>query len=234
MNSSDTVPDAIDLRPEFLVRGLPPRLQGKRPTCSVFTMTGAIEYAAAGQRGAGTPLSVEFLNWATNRARGREEDGGFFSDIWAGCAAHGVCPEADHPYQATFDAALQPGEPARKAAAQVRALGLTFHWIKEWDPETGLTPAHLAEITATLRRGWPVCGGFRWPKKPDWQEGVLQMCPPEEVFDGHSVLLVGCREDAQHPDGVFLLRDSGAHGPDGCLPVEYVRAYMNDAAWVEA
>lgn len=61
------------------------------------------------------------------------------------------------------------------------------------------------------------------------------MCPPDEVFDGHSVLLVGYRDEARVPGGgVFLIRNSAGDGRDGFLPYEYVRAYMNDAAWVES
>ena len=45
--SPDAAPTAIDLRPQFLARGLPPRHQGSRPTCSIFTTVAAIEYALA-------------------------------------------------------------------------------------------------------------------------------------------------------------------------------------------
>jgi C1A family cysteine protease len=97
-----------------------------------------------------------------------------------------------------------------------------------------VTATQFEAIQRTLAAGWPVCGGFRWPKQAQWAEGILQICPPEEVFDGHSVLLVGYREDERHPGGgVFLIRNSGDDGRDGALPYEYVRVYLNDAAWVE-
>ena len=98
---------------------------------------------------------------------------------------------------------------------------------------TGLTDHHIAEIKATLAKKWPVCGGMRWPKKAVWKESVLQMCTPDAVFDGHSVLLVGYKDDPQAPGGgLFLIRNSGGDGSDGFLPYAYVREYMNDAAWV--
>lgn len=226
-------PDSVDLRPLFEKWGLAQRRQGARGTCSVFAVTGALEFAAASKQKQGTRFSVEFLNWAAHTAVHRTADGGFFSELWKGYETYGICPEEDQPYRKQFDVALKPEEATLQHADKARSLGLKLHWIKEWNPHTGLTDTHMAEIKATLAKQWPVCGGFRWPKKAVWKESVLQMCAPAEVFDGHSVLLVGYREDAQQPGGgVFLIRNSGGDGTDGYLPYAYVQAYMNDAAWI--
>lgn len=225
----------VDLRPELERLGLTPRRQGDRPTCSAFVVTGALEFAAARATGRGTRLSVEFLNWASNQAVGEARDGGFFSDLWKGFAAHGVCSEHAMPSATKFDPARSPTAEAMADAKTRLGLALRWRWIKEWDVKTGLTEAHLGAIQRALREGWPVCAGLRWPKQEKWVDGVLQMCPPEAVFDGHSVLLVGYREDATQPGGgVLLFRNSGGNGRDGCLPYAYARAYMNDAAWVDA
>jgi C1A family cysteine protease len=54
------------------------------------------------------------------------------------------------------------------------------------------------------------------------------------VFDGHSVLLVGYRDDAAQPGGgLLLIRNSGEAGPDGALPYAYASQYMNDAAVID-
>lgn len=194
---------------------------------------GALEYALAKRQGYGTRLSVEFLNWAAHTAVHRTQDGGFFSELWKGYETYGICPEADLPYRPTYDPAFQPGEAALQAARKAQALGLTLHWIKEWDVKTGLTEAQMAAIKATLRAKQPVCGGLRWPKQAVWKQRVLQMCPPEAVFDGHSVLLIGYRDAAAQPGGgVFLIRNSGGDGSDGYLPYTYVQTYLNDAAWI--
>jgi len=201
----------------------------------VFTVAGALEYAMASWQGHGERLSVEYLNWAAHKAAHRAADGGFFSELWQGYVASGICPEAVLPYRDPYDPALEPDRPSREAAAARQQLGLRWHWIKEWDVKTGLTDAQLAAIRETLAQGWPVCGGFRWPKQARWEQDVLQMCAPQAVFDGHSVLLVGCREDVHAPGGgLFLIRNSGGDGRDGALPYAYAQAYMNDAAWVEA
>jgi hypothetical protein len=233
-SASAKSPTSIDLRPAFAERHLPVRSQGGRGTCSVFTIVGAIEYALAGQQGRGAQLSVEFVNWASNAATQKKADGGFFSDLWAGYAAYGACPEADMPYQAKYDAKARPTQAAMIHGAEVRKAGLRLNWIKPWDVKTGLTDGQFAEIKKTLAAQWPVCGGLRWPKQERWKDGVLEMAPPEGVFDGHSVLLVGFRDDpSKGGGGVFLIRNSGKGLEDGAMSYEYARAYMNDAAWVD-
>lgn len=227
-------PASIDLRPALQEWGLAGRLQAGRPTCSVFTLAGALEYAAAHRQRHGTRLSVEFLNWAANQVRAEAADGGFFSDLWAGFAAWGICADAEMPYRQTFEPAPPPSVAASADARTRLALGLRRNWIKEWDVTTGLTDAHLTAIRHALSQGWPVCGGLRWPTHAQWQDDVLQMCPASAVFDGHSVLLVGYRDEPAQPGGgVFLIRNSGAAGRDGMLPYAYAQAYMNDALWID-
>ena len=198
-------------------------------------MTGALEYALATRQNQGTVLSVEFLNWASNQATSNLADGGFFSDLWSGYKAHGICPETDFPYRKDFDAALSPDKKAVEDASALAKAPLHLHWIKPWNVKTGLTENQFLEIKRTLAAGWPVCGGFRWPKREKWEEGTLQMVPASDVFDGHSVLLVGFRDNSANPtSGVFLIRNSGGGIHDGAMPYEYVRAYMNDGAWIES
>ena len=225
---------SIDLRPIFEKWGLGSRVQGGRNTCSVFTVAGALEYALTSKREQETRLSVEFLNWAANQAIRETKDGGFFSDLWKGFTIYGVCPEQDMPYQDKFDSVREPSQKARSRALELHKAGLRLHWVKPWNPNTGLTEEQLIEIKDVLNKQWPVCGGFRWPKDVRWKNEVLETPPPEGVFDGHSVLIVGYRGDAGQPGGgVFLFRNSNNNGRDGYMTYEYARAYMNDAAWVD-
>ncbi|WP_193210932.1 hypothetical protein [Luteolibacter marinus] len=226
------LPAEADLRPRLTEAGLAPRAQGKRPTCSVFTFTGGLEFALAQARKDAGHLSVDFVNWAANQERQPPRDGGFFSDMWRGYARHGVCAEDEMPYRATFDADRRPDEKAAASAARNLSLGLTRHWLKKWDPRTGLSGDEFRSIKRTLAAGWPVCGGFRWPKHAKWELGILRMCGPDEVFDGHSVLLTGFRDDpSQAGGGVFLIRDS-ASGVDRAMPYAFAKAFMNDALWI--
>lgn len=224
----------VDLRPFFAEAGLHVRAQGPRGTCSVFAVIGALEYALARHEGFGRRLSVEFLNWAANEATGEYEDGSFFSDLWTGFAAFGICDESDQPYRDEYDPDLRPSPEALERADERRKARLRVHWIKRWNVERGLTDEELAEIRSVLARGWPVCGGFRWPKKERWTETVLEMAPPAGVRDGHSVLLVGYRDDPLRPGGgVFRIHNSGKGLRDACMSYEYAQAYMNDAVWID-
>ena len=227
-------PASIDLRNVFTNWKLPLRLQGGRGTCSVFTVAGAIEYALASQQRHATPLSIEFLNWASNEATKTSADGSFFSDLWSGFLAYGACPETDMPYQPTFDPKLRPTPTAVQHARELRNAGLRLHWIKPWDVKTGLTDSQFAGIKNVLRQQWPVCGGLRWPKQERWNDAVLQMAPPDGVIDGHSVLIVGFRDDPNQPGGgVFLIRNSGGGLHDAAIPFEFARNYINDALWID-
>lgn len=226
------LPAEADLRPQMKEWHLEPRDQGKRPTCSVFTFTGGLEFALGKARKKGARLSVDYVNWAANQERKQARDGGFFSDMWKGFARHGVCAEDEMPYGKKFDVKRKPDEKAAASAQGTMALGLSEHWLKKWNPKTGLSGDEFASIKQTLSSGWPVCGGFRWPNEASWKEGVLEMRTPDEVFDGHSVLLVGYRDDPGQPGGgVFIIRDSGS-GEDRAMPYGYAQAFMNDALWI--
>jgi hypothetical protein len=224
-----------DLQPVFKKWGLGPRCQGNRDTCSVFVLTGALEYARASREDRGTTLSVEFLNWASNQAVGQARDGGFFAELWKGFSSYGICPEPDMPYQNAFDSNRAPSPEAKEHARPMLETGYRLHWIKRWDPRTGVNEKELGRIKQTLDRQWPVCGGFRWPLNPvQGKDDVLEMPPPEGVADGHSVLLVGYRDDPEQPGGgTFLFRNTNNDGREGRMTYAYAGAYMNDAAWVD-
>ena len=233
-SDSPATSDSVDLRPSFERFRLGRRLQGDRPTCSVFTVAGALEFAVAERQGHTPRLSVEFLNWAANQACGDKDDGGFFSDLWKGFAAYGICTESDMPYESKFEAGRQPSAAAVADAKTRLSLGLRLNWIKEWNVKTGLSATQLDSIKRTLAGGWPVCGGFRWPKQEQWVGDVLQLCPADAVRDGHSILLVGYRENKNQPGGgVFLFRNTSHGGKDGEMPYSYASDYMNDAVWVD-
>ncbi len=226
--------DSVDLRPALDKSGVQLRPQGARGTCSVFTVTAAIEYALARSGQPAKCLSVEFLNWASNQAAGEADDGSFFSDLWSGFEKHGLCDEQEMPYCDQFDPKRQPSPAALANARQTVATGLTLHWIKPWDPSKGLNDDQFTAVKTTLQAGWPVCGGFLWPKQAKWSGNVLGWAPREGVRDGHSVLLYGFRDDPGQPGGgVFLIRNSSKGPGYGAMTYEYVRAYMNDAVWVE-
>lgn len=210
---SATLPASADLRPWLEERGLGPRRQGHRNTCSVLTMTGAMEAAASRLLGRPARLSPEYLNWATNQVIGNRtaDRGQFFHDLWRGYEAHGLCEEAAMPYRpAGFDPAYAPDAAAREAAKAV-AGRLRLVWIRRHDGTAGITDAQLQATLVALADGHPVCAG-----------------------SGHSLLLVGFALGPEHPGGGQLtLHDSGS-GRVGRMTFEEARRRLCDVCWVEA
>jgi hypothetical protein len=225
----------VDLRPIFAKWNLTVRSQGARGTCSVFTVTDAVAYVLAKKHDHGVQMSAEYMNWALGQATGTPRDGGFFSDIWSGFSSHGVCPETDLPYQHKFDPSAHPGDEAIQHAAVIKNQGLRIHWIKKWNPHIGVNDEQLDQIKQTLRSHWPVCSGNLWPKVTKWDANdVLQIAPRDGMRDGHSVLLVGYRDDpAQSGGGVFIFRNTARASHFGYMTYEYAKEYMNDAVWID-
>ena len=182
-SAASALPAAVDLRADFARFGLKQRSQGRRGTCSVFSVVEAVEFAVARATGTGGHLSVEFSNWAANEATGRADDGDFFSNILKGLEKHGVCPEEAMPYRRKFAPTAAPGAEAAAAAADwQRTWQLHVEWLKPWRRQVGLSEAELARVKQVLAGGHPVCGG-----------------------SPHSILFVGYADDAALPGGGKLL-----------------------------
>jgi len=209
-DATNALPAAVDLRPNFDRWNLPLRKQGHRGTCSVFATVSALEYAVASQSGQGLPLSVEFLNWAANRAIRRDQDGHFFSELMRGYERFGICPETAMPYARHFDATNQPSPTALTAAREIRARSVKFHWIRPNDGTQGLTDQNLSDVKRVLASGQPVAAG-----------------------SFHSILLVGYADAPDAPEaGHFFVRDSGS-GNERTLTYAAAKKRMCDLFWVE-
>ncbi len=142
------------------------------------------------------------------------------------------------PYVVEYDAVARPSAEALAEAAARRDVAAV--WLKRWDASTGMTPEMLERMKRSLAEGHPVAIGLRWPNREEYDEdGRLAMPADGEVFDGHSVALVGYRDDATAAGGgVFIFRNSfGAdwrEGGHGLMPYAYAAAYGNDAVGVRA
>lgn len=202
----------VDLRPQFARWGLPVKKQGARNTCSVFTTVGAMEFALSKKFNRGFRLSEEYLNWACNQVikNSTKDRGQFFSDLLKGYEQHGICPEADMPYAKAFSAAYKPTERAVSDAQLLKQHGLRANWIKPNDGKVGITDAHIEQMKAVLRQGWPVCAG-----------------------SAHSVLAVGFKDDpAVAGGGYFLLRDSGG-GNEQTMTYQAAKGRLCDLLWYD-
>lgn len=223
----------VDLRPEVAKLKMAARSQGSRGTCSVFAMTFCIEFMLRKKRKLAEPLSVEFLNWAKNTATGQRKDGDFFDRIAAGFEKYGMVGESTLPYATAYHAELTPASEVLDTAN--RTPRLKGHFIKPWSTRDVVTEAQVETIKAYLKRGIPVAAGLRWPQggkgKDIAVEGLSAMAfvPATDVFDGHSIALVGYSEAAK------LWVFANWAGPDwsdkgfGYMTDAYLRPYLNDA-----
>jgi C1A family cysteine protease len=226
-----------DLRPLFEKYGIGIYDQGERNTCSVFAITGLLEFEYAHHSGQQViPLSVEYLNWASNQITGKADDGSYFSDAVSALNQYGICMNELFPYYIlNYSNKVEPLASAIKDAQKRTDASLL--WIKDWDPNTGMTDEQIGQVKDQIMKEHPVAIGFRWPKKDEqyrkMMDGVMIVPPAEGVFDGHSVIMVGFKDDpAIAGGGYFIFKNS--HGKDygqggyGKMPYEYLQKYAND------
>jgi hypothetical protein len=227
---------ASSLVAQFEKFGLTPLAQGDRDVCSLFAITALAEYEYARQTtGPHARLSEEYLIWAAKRANGKTGDQAMFYEAVHGLNELGICPADEMRYTDKPDPHRKPS-PVALAESQPLRKRWRVEWIKLWSLDSALTERESLEIKRALANGHPVACGLRWPKKLHGSE-LLAVPPPHEVFDGHSIALVGFEDDPTKPGGgVFLFRNSngsawGNHGY-GTMSYAYVRTYANDALWL--
>lgn len=230
----------VDLRDEARTLGVyQTRVQGLRGTCSVFALSFLLDFMYAkhfGQQNA--DFSEEFLNYASNEAIGEKRDGGFFDDLDLGYQTFGDVGEASAPYANAFNPNLTY---SAAVLAQGRDLAprLKAHFIKPWDPNTGLLPTQLLSIMLQIHEGRPVAAGLRWPRegkfKTETIAGITMMTAPPaaDVYDGHSIVFVGYKVSDLFPGGGYLVfRNSwGSDFMDdgyGYMSFDYAKKYTND------
>ena len=231
------LPASVDLMPELERLGLTARAQGNRDTCSIFAVTGVAEFEV-GRESHRRPLrlSEEFLIWAGNEAAGMTGDQAMFYKAVHGLNVFGICSDELMPYRNASDAGRRPSK-AALANAKEESRRWRVHWIKRWDVQCPLSPSQMLAIREALADGHPVACGLRWPKQLHGYQ-LLEVPPPEKVFDGHSIMFTGYADDARQPGGgVFLFRNSDGPkwGKDGYgqMSFAYVERYANDALWLE-
>jgi hypothetical protein len=233
------LPKQVDLTPRFKELGLTVRTQFGRPSCGTFAITALAEFESTrGQPGPAPALSEEFLWWACDQAAGLKKDHSvLFQRVVNGLNTFGICTEDLMPYAKKRDFPRKPSAAALKDAAR-RAERWRVIWIRHWAVKRRVSPEEFHALKQALARGHPIACGLRWPKSSTGGDRLLQVPPADKVEDGHSISLVGYEDDASQPSGgIFRFRNSWGPkwGKDGygIMSYAYVRAYLNDALWLE-
>jgi len=203
-----TLPSQVDLRPEFEREGLICHAQGNRDTCSLFAVTALANFEAGrGERGLHASLSEEFAIWAAKKATGKTHDQAMFYEATRGLNALGICRDDLMPYREKPDRGEKPS-PRALADARTRSQRWGVHWIRRWNVSRPLNDDELSGIKQAIANHHPVACGMRWPKSMKGSE-IVAVPPSSQVFDGHSIALVGYNNDPHRPGGgAFYFRNS--------------------------
>ncbi len=227
----------VSLVGDFQKLGLTPIAQGDRDVCSLFAVTALAEFES--NRHSADPkgrLSQEYLIWAAEDACRKDHEQAMFYEAVLGLNKLGLCAADRMPYVSKPDRNRKPSAAAVTDSESLRHRW-QIEWIKRWSVDQKLSASELLDIKRALAAGHPVACGLRWPKKLRGYK-LLDVPPPGQVFDGHSVALVGYEDDpAKNGTGVFQFRNS--FGPNwgdkgyGEMSYAYVQTYANDALWLQ-
>lgn len=222
----------VDLRPAYREHGLILKNQGRRPSCSVFAVVGALEYEIARRTGAVEPLSEEFLIWAVRELQpGIPIDDGFnFREVISSLQAYGVPTQAEMPN--TFGKKIeeiQPPPEVIQSATQRRDVVPV--WFRPDDPQL------IDRIVGALNLGTPVILGVRWPHWRTLRHNSLLLDQQPLEGAGHAVTLIGYEAAESGPDGTrFLFRNSYGidWGTGGCgyMAASYLRENIIGACYL--
>ena len=230
-----SMPGKVDLTAEFARFGLIPQNQGA-DTCSLHAVASLAEFELARvTQDKDRRRSTEFLIWAAKKATGKKQNQAMFYEAVHGLNTLGICRETLMPEEEEKSHGVHPPSAAAIADAKKESHRWKVHWIRRWSVVRPMEDAQLTAIEAALVHGHPVACGLRWPKTLKGYE-VIQVPPPRAVEDGHSIALVGYLHDSKQGP-VFIFRNSwgprwGKNGY-GIISQAYVRAYANDALWLE-
>ncbi len=215
--------DSVDLRPIYQQNGLYLRNQGRRPSCAVFAIVGALEYEIARRRGRAEPLSEEFLIWAARRLQPDIplDDGFHFSEVLSALQSFGI------PRQATmhnsFGKSMEDIHPSPEALSEAPMLhSVVPVWIRANDPLL------TQRLVTKLNEATPVVIGLKWPNWKSLEHTAL-LSEQQPMHDsGHAVTLIGYKSDHGNPASiVFLFRNSygvqWGSGGYGYVTVDYLR-----------
>ena len=231
----------VDLRPRFTELGLYAKNQGRRPSCAVFAVVGALEFQNAELLGHPEKLSEEYLIWASRKILGRnrpvsvsadtgDEDEGFaLGEVVAALRTYGIPLEDSMPD--TLGRKMQ--DIAEPSPALIEEARRHCHVAVYPVPQTDL----IGNLVQSLNVGVPVVVGMKWPHYAASQAGYLSRQQPM-LGSGHAVTLVGYHCSTQSLDDVvFLFKNSwgvqwGAAG-FGQATTEYLKANLTSAVILE-
>lgn len=233
----------VDLRSRFRELDLWVKAQGRRPSCSVFAVVGALEFQIATMAEKPVRLSEEYLLWATRQSLGQARRGGVGegADADAGFALMEVVqalrtwgiPPAERVPNLVVGSLSRQEEPPAEVIAEARgALSVAAYQVPGRTPDDA-----VANLVHLLNGGVPVVIGLRWPPARALRRGILlRRQTPREGYS-HAVTLVGYRASEEPGEVEFIFRNSwgpewGAGGY-GYVALSYLREHLLTAIFLD-
>lgn len=235
----------VTLRPRIEELNLRTKNQGRRPSCSVFAIVGALELQQAMLSGEAKRFSEEYLNWATDRTIQRTDrlaasdeantgmDKGYsLTEVGAALRAYGI-PYEDSMRYLYGTAAKDRPEPGSDIIAEARQVGRVS--LIDLPGRDG--PTRLNNLIHALNAGLPVPIGLGWPNDYASRRGYLDKQIPVPNT-GHAVTVVGYEcPTGRIEDCVFLFKNSWGvqwgQGGYGHVTYEYLSQYLYEAVLLE-
>ena len=221
-NAFGTTPNlgpVVSLQADFARLDLKVKSQGRRPSCSVYSMVSALEYQYFQLHGRADDFSEEYLVWATRRIMGMVgnnglparnamgepiTDSGFpLLAVAQAISVYGVALEAEMParLRPSRDSAAVPDRTLIDLSRQRRGI-----FIGEIPGADTLTL--LNNIVHVLNAGVPVPAGIRWADDAQSRAGMLDKQPPL-ADGGHAITFVGYESPSCSPaTTVFIFKNS--------------------------
>jgi len=237
----------VDLREFYREMELYTKRQGRRPSCAVFAVVGALEYQNARFRGEKEILSEEYLIWATRESLGMtdtpnrpdedragQSDAGFsLIEVAQALKTYGIPLQESMPntFGTGMEAITSPGDSIVQEALD--RTNIQAYMI------TGRSPRdRIAALIQCLNEGVPVVAGMAWPHSNTLRNTHLlsEQKPVNNYF--HAVTIVGYQcISGQLEDTTFCFKNSW--GPRwgeagyGYVTYDYLTRWMTSAIFLD-
>ena len=242
-----TVPsmrDEVDLRSEFSRLDIGVRNQGRRPSCAVFSVLGALEYQNAKKSGRAEAFSEEYLIWATHKVLGRYDqtrgqrgaetnldvDTGFrLVEVAQALRSYGVPLRSEMPYTVTGDFMKSSGPTPELIEKAKDRSKVAFSPMPGRDGKT-----RIQNIVHALNESTPVIIGVAWPTaRTIAKSPTLSKQSPRQGY-AHAVTLVGYKcPTGKIEEATFIFRNSWGRswgvGGYGFARYEYLEKHLFEA-----
>ncbi len=239
----------VDLRPSFRQLELGTKDQGRRPSCSVFAVTSALEYQNAVAGGQAEKLSEEYLIWATRRTLGippgekrtvevdegdGDRDAGFtLQEVLSAVRAYGVPLQSEMPNR--FGVGM---EKIQDPGTDIVANARTRRQLSTFTVPGVNNDVKIANAMHALNEGVPVVVGLRWPHWRSLYPAPLLAGQTPLEGRSHAVTLVGYYSESGQPEDLrFIFKNSWGirwgSGGYGFATIGYLRQNLLDAVVLE-